>query len=116
MATEISAPINASAMPLHQVFTPAEVHKAQLDTTQKIEQPVPDQKKNVHIQVKELNDLAKTLDKRLQFVIDQDTKDIIVKVIDANTDKVIKELPEEELQKLHKSIKEALGLLINELI
>ena len=39
---------------------------------------------------------------------------MVVKVIDKETDKVIKELPSGELQRLHVRIREAIGLLIDE--
>ncbi len=66
--------------------------------------------------VEQMNALASIMNHRLSFSVDQETHDIIVKVVDADTDKVIRELPPAELQKLHKSIKEALGLLIDKLI
>lgn len=67
-------------------------------------------------QVEQLNELVRAMNHRLSFSIDHKTNDIIVKVIDANTDKVIRELPPAELEKLHESIKEAVGLLIDKLI
>jgi flagellar protein FlaG len=48
--------------------------------------------------------------------VDQSSQQVIVKVIDKETDKVIKELPPEELQRLHRNIKEAIGLLYDELV
>ena len=53
--------------------------------------------------------------KKLQFVVDHGSNEVIVKVIDKDTDKVIKELPPEELQRLHNNLKEAIGLLFNEM-
>jgi flagellar protein FlaG len=38
----------------------------------------------------------------------------LVKVIDPETDKVIKTLPPKELQRLHHKIKEAMGILFDE--
>jgi len=52
--------------------------------------------------------------KKLQFEVDQGSNQVIVKVIDKETDKVIKELPPEELQRLHDNLKEAIGLLFDE--
>ena len=56
------------------------------------------------------------LNRRLQFVVDQNSNQVIVKVIDKETDKVIKELPPEELQRLHRNLKEAVGLLFDEMV
>jgi flagellar protein FlaG len=61
-------------------------------------------------------DLQRVFSRRLQFVVDQSSQQVIVKVIDKETDKVIKELPPEELQRLHRNIKEAIGLLYDELV
>jgi flagellar protein FlaG len=62
----------------------------------------------------ELEKITLAFSKKLKFVIDQKTKEVIVKVIDPETDKVIKELPPEELQRLHVRIKEMIGLLFDE--
>jgi len=52
-------------------------------------------------------------DRRLQFVVDQESRDITVKVIDRETDTVIKVLPPEELQRLNNGIRETMGVLFN---
>ena len=54
--------------------------------------------------------------RRLKFVVDQDSREIIIKVIDNETDKVIKVLPPEELQRLHSSIRETIGVLFDKLV
>jgi len=61
-------------------------------------------------------DLQRTFNRKLQFEVDQNSNQVIVKVIDKETDKVIKEIPPEELQRLHRNIKEAIGLLFDELV
>ncbi len=73
--------------------------------------------------VQELDSAAKDMEritlafnKKLRFSIDQQTDEVIVKVIDPETDKVIKELPPEELQRLHKQLKEMIGLLFDEIV
>jgi len=61
------------------------------------------------------DDLQRVFNRKLQFVVDYNSKQVIVKVIDKETDKVIKELPPEELQRLHRNIKETIGLLYDEM-
>jgi len=58
--------------------------------------------------------ISQTFNKKLQFIVDQQSNEVIVKVIDKTTDKVIKVLPPEELQRLHRKLKEAIGFLFNE--
>ena len=58
--------------------------------------------------------VSQTFNKRLDFVVDHQSHEVIVKVIDKATDKVIKVLPPEELQRLHRKLKETIGFLFNE--
>jgi len=52
--------------------------------------------------------------RRLQFVVDHNSNQVIVKVLDKETDKVIKVLPPEELQRLHRNLRESVGFLFDE--
>ncbi|AIN94704.1 flagellar protein FlaG [Treponema putidum] len=54
--------------------------------------------------------------RKLQFKVNKDTNRIVVKVIDTNTDKVIREIPSEEIQRLQARIRETVGLLFDETI
>ncbi len=54
------------------------------------------------------------LNKRLRFSVNKELNQVVVKIIDSTTDKVIKEIPPKELQKLHVRVREAIGLLIDE--
>jgi len=64
----------------------------------------------------DLQRISQVLNKKLQFVVDHNSNQVIVKVIDKETDKVIKELPPEELQRLHSNLKEVIGLLFDEMV
>ncbi|GHV88612.1 flagellin FlaG [Spirochaetia bacterium] len=62
----------------------------------------------------DLEQISLTLNRRLQFVVDHQSHEVIVKVIDPETDKVVKVLPPEELQRMHRQIKETIGILFDE--
>jgi flagellar protein FlaG len=64
----------------------------------------------------DLERVSLVFNSRLKFVIDQESKQILVKVIDNETDKVIKVLPPEELQRLHSRIKETIGFLFDRMV
>jgi flagellar protein FlaG len=64
----------------------------------------------------DLEKISLAFNRKLQFVVDHGSNQVIIKVIDKETDKVIKELPPEELQRLHRHLKEAIGLLFNEMV
>jgi flagellar protein FlaG len=69
---------------------------------------------DVRSAAKDLERLSTILNRKLRFYVDQESHEVIVKVIDAATDKVIKILPPEELRRLHSYLKEAIGFLCDE--
>ena len=64
----------------------------------------------------DLETISLTFNRRLKFEIDQESREILIKVIDNETDKVIKVLPPEELQRLHSRIRETIGFLFDKLV
>ena len=57
---------------------------------------------------------ASLLNRDLRYSINRETNDVIVKVVDKSTDKVIKEIPPEALRRLQVRLKEQIGLLVDE--
>jgi flagellar protein FlaG len=55
-----------------------------------------------------------SFNKRIKFQVDNDQ--VFVKVIDGETDKVIKEIPQEELRTMYQRIHEYIGVFIDEQI
>ena len=68
----------------------------------------------IHSAAADLEQISLVFDKKLKFVVDHSSNEVTVKVIDRETDKVIKELPPEELQRLHNDLKETIGFLFDE--
>lgn len=64
--------------------------------------------------VVDMEQVGLTFNKKLQFVVDHQSQEVIIKVIDKETDRVVKVLPPEELQRLHRKLKETIGFLLNE--
>lgn len=56
---------------------------------------------------------GQALNRRLQFVVDHQSDEILVKVIDNSTDEVVRVLPPEELQRLYRR-QGTSGSLLNE--
>jgi flagellar protein FlaG len=65
---------------------------------------------------RDLERISSTLNKELKFIVDYKSHEIIVKVIDPETDKVVNILPPEELRRVHSRIKETIGVLFDELM
>ncbi|MBI9105221.1 MAG: flagellar protein FlaG [Spirochaetales bacterium] len=63
--------------------------------------------------LREIIDITEVFNRKLKFSIDKDLGQVIVKVVDINTDKVIKEIPPDQLKRLYAKMKEAMGLIID---
>jgi flagellar protein FlaG len=64
--------------------------------------------------VNDVNEFIKPINNTLQFSIDDETGTTVVKVIDTETDKVIKQIPSEEMLALAKAIGQLKGLLVKQ--
>ncbi|WP_319561817.1 flagellar protein FlaG [Marispirochaeta sp.] len=64
--------------------------------------------------LREIVNFSDAFNRRLKFSVNRELNQVVVKVIDRETDKVIKEIPHEGLQRLHMRLKEAIGLLFDE--
>jgi len=86
--------------------------------------PQPDaQEEQRKLTRQEIENQAKALEKtflafnrRVVLSVNEQINQVIIKVVDAETDKVIKEIPAEEIQHLIARIKETIGLLVDEKI
>lgn len=66
--------------------------------------------------VEQIQKITSAMGRRLQFNVNEALGQIVVKVIDPSTDKVIKEIPSAEVQKMQIRIKEAIGLIFDETV
>lgn len=67
-------------------------------------------------QVEQLNGILRTFDRQLAFELHEETNRHIVRIIDVNTDDVLREIPPEEVLDLVARIEDLVGLLIDEKI
>jgi flagellar protein FlaG len=75
-----------------------------------------DQSQKIQGITQDLEQISLSFNRKLQFVVDHQSNEVTVKVIDRATDKVIKVLPPEELQRLHSRIEETIGFLFDETV
>ncbi len=71
-------------------------------------------KAEVESAVDSINDAIEHINRALRFSVHEDTQRIMVKVVNANTDEVIKEIPPEAVLDTVARIREMIGLLIDE--
>lgn len=76
--------------------------------------PTPQSKEEVSAAVDKLNEAMAASSQSLKFEIDDDTKQIVVKIIDQSTDEVVRQIPSEEALQMAKSIDKMQGLLIRQ--
>jgi flagellar protein FlaG len=78
--------------------------------------PVPAQKTQpppVEQIVKDLNDTMRVINTNIAFSVDQDTGKTVIKVVDSDTKKVIRQIPTEEMLRVASRLKELLGILFD---
>jgi flagellar protein FlaG len=78
---------------------------------------VPDavsRKKDIGKSLDILREAFRMFNRRLKFSVNEEIDRVVVKVVDGSTDKVIKEIPPEEIQKLVARIRETIGILFDE--
>jgi flagellar protein FlaG len=81
----------------------------------KLADAVEPSREDVSAAVRKMNDAMLGSSQSLQFSIDEDSKDIVVKVIDQNTKEVVRQIPSKEALQIAKSIdKMQQGLLIDQ--
>ena len=64
--------------------------------------------------VQELQRVANSLDKKVKFNVNQELGQVVVKIVDTSTDKIIREIPSVDLQELRVTMRRTIGLIIDE--
>jgi flagellar protein FlaG len=64
--------------------------------------------------VKQLNDVANLYNSKLEFSVDKETNIEVVKVVDQETQKVIRQIPSEDAIRIAKAIGDFKGLLLKD--
>jgi len=100
-----SQPTAVTPLTTDKIKQPVEsMVKTAADTTQKTNpKPVEDEKIT---QAVKLNDYVQNIQRDLHFSIDQKSGVMVVKVMEANTDKVIRQIPNEETIRLARNLVE----------
>lgn len=71
-------------------------------------------RKEVSDAVRKINESTLGTTQGLEFSIDEDSKEIVVKVIDQNTKEVLRQMPSKEALEIAKSLDKMRGLLLNQ--
>lgn len=64
--------------------------------------------------VSDLNSLVHDLHRELRFSVDRDSGDTVVKVVDSETDEVLRQIPSEDVMRLRKRLEDAAGMIFQD--
>ena len=64
--------------------------------------------------IQELQRVANSLDRKVKFNVNQELGQVVVKIVDPSTDKVIREIPSVDMQELRVTMRRTIGLIIDE--
>lgn len=79
-----------------------------------ISSPMPVDKAEVEAAVRKLNELAAPALQTIQFSLDEEADRVVVKVVDTETQKVLRQIPNEEVLAFSKSLVKLQGLVIRQ--
>ena len=68
---------------------------------------------DVNAAIGKLKDYVQNLDRELQFQVDKDTGKTVVKILDADTNEVVRQIPSEEVLELTKHLDNVQGVIFN---
>jgi flagellar protein FlaG len=87
------------------------------DHPQSRQQPTPAvNMAEIESQLRALEKTFLAFNHRVKLSVNEEINQVIIKVVDSETDKVIKEIPAVEIQHLIANIKQTIGLLVDEKI
>jgi len=69
---------------------------------------------DVKDEVEKLNRIVKNYNHRVNFDVDQKTSQVVVKIVDGETDKIIRQIPPEEILNLSRRMDELRGMIFDD--
>jgi flagellar protein FlaG len=116
-AKTVSANINTLSELKQSASSSANIKRAETRTSEQKSETSGNQakltRKDVEEMVEALEAFANTVQTRLNFTIDEGTEDVVVKIMDKETDEVIKQFPAEEILELREKMQDLSGLLFS---
>lgn len=102
--------------------TAAQTHKASVEFQNIMQEPgkvaetIVQNLAKIKQDVQELQRISDTMGHEVRFNVNEELGQVVVKIVDPSTDKVIKEIPSADVQQLQIKIRETIGLLVDEKI
>lgn len=97
-----------------QPAVPAEAPKGMLPEMPPVERNTVAMEKELRIAIEQANRVLEIHGRRFNFFIHEPTREIIVQVIDSQTDEVVREIPPEQILDLMAKMLELAGIFVDE--
>ena len=108
--------INSAPTAAVKNSAPVEMNVPMADAA-KVVQNLTDNNAQLQEDVKQLQKLSDVVSgRKVQFSINQELNQVVVSVVDPETNQVLKEIPSADIQKLKIRIRKAIGVLFDEMI
>ncbi|MCP4431754.1 MAG: flagellar protein FlaG [Gammaproteobacteria bacterium] len=104
---------NRPTLKLVEETSPKQVAKASVDVSQETRQSREDATQRLEESVSQLNELVQSVQRDLQFSIDEFSGDTVIKVLDTKTAEVIRQIPSEEVLALTQNLESLKGVLFS---
>lgn len=85
-----------------------------VSATERSDKTEPDMRKQVEKAVDDVQRFVETMNNSLQFSIDDDSGRTVVKVVDKQTDEVLRQIPSEEMLDIARALGKLKGLLVEQ--
>jgi flagellar protein FlaG len=93
------------------------IAQASQDTSEQTQKALQKEKpsaEEIKQDIEAINTQLKSMNSSIQFVVDGKTNEVVVKIVDDDTGKVIRQIPPEDVVKMKEHLKEMSGLLVEE--
>jgi len=102
-----------TGLPQHNAAVAAQ-HQAIIQKVLAPKAPRPESKAEIMATLQELEKVSAVFNHKLSFRVNEKLDQVVVKVVDAETEKTIREIPPAELQHVRERIREVIGILFDE--
>lgn len=108
--------INSAAVSTQKASVKQEFNVPMADAA-KVVQNISDNNAQLQEDVRQLQKLSDIVSgRKVQFSVNKELNQVVVTIVDSATDKVVKQIPSEDIQKLKVRIRKAIGVLFDEMI
>lgn len=107
-------PLSATTLIIQRASVPIDTTHQSISIIQSKNENKPESGEQVKQAVQKIQETVDNLAHNLRFSIDKDTGRTIIKVMDAHTDEIIRQIPTEEAIEIARTLDKVQGLLLND--